>query len=328
MLKVAFHSGYLGFRGTEVALIDYAWGNQNILGNESFFLLPWREKAEKHPVVQIMEKICPTRFYRTADERESILKEEKANFFYCIKNGNNDGVFSKKVLTGVHAIFQESEFHGDIYAFISPWLARVTSYGRSPVVPCMVRLPEIAEDLKEELGIPAGAFVFGRHGGEDSFDIRWAQRAVVRAAGENHQIWFLFLNTREFAEARPFGNIRFLPATSDPRRKKAFLNTCDVMIHARQRGETLGMACLEFAMAGKPVITYAHSPEKAHLEILGKMAIPYRNAEELVQIIQKFSGNKKISAQPDPLAKRIPELDDFYPSEVMSRFHQVFLQGV
>lgn len=42
-MKIAFHSSYLGYRGTEVAMMDYARGNQELLGNQSFFLMPWRE---------------------------------------------------------------------------------------------------------------------------------------------------------------------------------------------------------------------------------------------------------------------------------------------
>jgi hypothetical protein len=49
-MKVMFHSGCLGYRGTEIALMDYAWGNQKILRNESLFLMPWKEGGEEHPV--------------------------------------------------------------------------------------------------------------------------------------------------------------------------------------------------------------------------------------------------------------------------------------
>jgi hypothetical protein len=51
-MKIAFHSSYLGYRGTEVAMIDYAKGNHEILGNESLFLMPWKEGGEEHPVTK------------------------------------------------------------------------------------------------------------------------------------------------------------------------------------------------------------------------------------------------------------------------------------
>jgi hypothetical protein len=64
-VKVAFHSGYLGFRGTEVALVDYAKGNREILGGESLFLLPWRNEADSHPVVHRMRAVAPVHWYLT-----------------------------------------------------------------------------------------------------------------------------------------------------------------------------------------------------------------------------------------------------------------------
>jgi len=279
--------------------MDYARGNQEMLGNESFFLMPWRDGGAEHPVVLRMEKIAPLRFYRSTDEREGILREEGADFFYCIKNGFNDGAFSRKVPTGIHAIFRESEFHGDIYAYVSPWLSDVMSYGKAPWVPHMVSLSEedgdmraeggdrksVVGDLWSDLRIPKEATVFGRHGGDDSFDIPWVLEVVVETAKKNPNIWFLFCNTREFRGAAGMPNIVFLPATADPFLKKRFLNTCDAMLHGRMRGETFGLSCLEFAVLGKPVLTFGDSPEKAHLEILGEAAVAYENPQHLRELL-------------------------------------------
>ena len=280
--------------------MDYARGNQENLGNESLFLMPWREGAEDHPVTQRMREIAPLRFYRSPEEREEILREEQADFFYCIKNGFNDGAFSRRVPTGIHAIFRESEFHGDVYAYVSPWLSDVMSYGKASWVSHMVKLAETEEDLRAEGGgrwsevgslwadvvVPKDAIVFGRHGGDDSFDIPWVQKAEVETAKERSDIWFIFLNTRSFPGAEGVPNIRFLPATADPIAKRRFLNTCDAMLHGRMRGETFGLSCLEFAMLDKPVLTYANSPEKAHLEILGDSAVAYRSASELRELFR------------------------------------------
>lgn len=322
-MKIAFHSSYLGYRGTEVALMDYATGNREILGNESFFLMPWREGGEQHPVAVRMRGIASLRFYRTAEEREGILKEEKAEFFYCIKNGFNDGVFSRNVPTGIHAIFRESEFHGDIYAYVSPWLSEVMAYGKAPWVPHMVRLAEEVGDLRAEIGIPKSEAVFGRHGGDDSFDIPWVQKAVVKTARKHPQIWFLFLNTRKFPGATDLPNIRFLPATADPIRKRLFLNSCDAMLHGRMRGETFGLSCLEFAMIGNPVLTYAGSAERAHLEILGDTAVPYQNAQELCEFLCHQADARGLRTKP---GGRMEKFKPYQPEAVMRKFEQVFLK--
>ena len=314
-MKIAFHSSYLGYRGTEVALMDYAWGNRAVLNNESFFLMPWRELGEEHPVAKKMRDIAPLRFYRTSEERERILAEEKADLFFCIKNGFNDGVFSRKVSTGIQAIFRESEFHGDVYAYISQWLSDVMTYGKAPVAPWMIRLDENQENLRTELGISPEVCVFGRYGGDDSFDIPWVQQVVVEAARKNAHICFVFMNTQEFPRARGLSNIRFLPATSDPIRKRAFINTCDAMIHGRQRGETLGLACLEFASAGRKVLTYSGSPELAHLEILGEAGLLYTNERELRELLKR----------PADSFRHGQKFAHFSPEPVMRQFQKVFL---
>ena len=351
-------------------MMDYARGNQEVLGNQSFFLMPWRDGEAEHPVARRMKEIAPLRFYRSGEEREGILREEGADFFYCIKNGFNDGAFSTKIPTGIHAIFRESEFHGDVYAYVSPWLSKVMSHGKAPWVPHMARLAEDSGDMRMENGdrrtedrdqrtegegqraevggqwsdlrIPKEATVFGRHGGDDSFDIAWVQEAVVQTARANPAIWFLFLNTREFPNAQKLPNIRFLPPTADPVLKRRFLNTCDAMLHGRMRGETFGLSCLEFAMLGKPVLTYANSPERAHLEILGGAATAYQNAEELKQLLRhpasvirpqaKHRGQKTEGGGPGSVAGSRALVDgyfaDYEPKAVMQKFKEVFLDVV
>jgi len=319
-VKVAFHSGYLGFRGTEVALIDYAWGNKEILGNESFFLLPWRDGGEAHPVVATMRNTAPVRFYRSKDEMDGILREEATDFFYCVKNGFNDGAFSSKVLTGVHAIFRESEFHGDIYAYISQWLSQVMSQGKTPWVPHMISLSTAGADLRKQLNIPEEAKVFGRHGGEDSFDIPWVQKLIVETAQKDPSTHFIFLNTRIFSGSLGKGNIHFLPATSDRATKRSFLDSCDAMIHARKRGETFGLSCMEFAVLGKKVLTYSESPEKAHLELLGEAALEYSDIDTLAKWFELPRDSYQLgSGQVQELADR------FGSDQVMKQFQKVFL---
>ena len=313
--------------------MDYAQGNREILANQSFFLLPWREGVEGHPVTRRMREIAPLRFYRSLEERENILREEKSDFFYCIKNGFHDGAFSKKVPTGIHAIFRESEFHGDVYAYVSPWLSEVMAYGKAPWVPHMARLADDAGCLRSEAGIPEGATVFGRHGGDDSFDIPWVQRTVVTTARARPDIWFLFLNTRTFRGVSGIPNIRFLSPTSDPVQKRRFLNSCDAMLHGRRRGETFGLSCLEFAILGKPVLTYAGSPERAHLEILGDSAVPYDDAPQLRELLRHPSSflrprGETILHPPSSGRKKEAgsKFKDYRPAAVMKKFEQVFLR--
>ena len=71
------------------------------------------------------------------------------------------------------------------------------------------------------------------------------------------------------------------PIIFDETVKRRFINTCLAMLHARSEGETFGLACAEFAYCDRKVITYKHSPEVAHLEMLGDAKMEYDSPETL-----------------------------------------------
>jgi hypothetical protein len=60
------------------------------------------------------------------------------------------------------------------------------------------------------------------------------------------------------------------------------------MLHARLHGETFGLAVGEFAVLGKPVITFGASRERAHLDMLGEHGRVYRTEQELRDILETF----------------------------------------
>lgn len=122
----------------------------------------------------------------------------ESGFFYCIKNGFNDGVFSRKVPTGIHAIFRESEFHGDIYAYVSPWLSEVMACGKAPWVPHMVQQAEEFGDLRAEIGIPKDEAVFGRHGGMIHSISHGCRRLWWRPRGSIPKSGFFFSTPETF----------------------------------------------------------------------------------------------------------------------------------
>ena len=58
-------------------------------------------------------------------------------------------------------------------------------------------------------------------------------------------------------------------------KKAEFINSCDVMVHARSIGETFGAAIGEFSSKNKPVIT-CDCGDTEHIEILSDKGIIYR----------------------------------------------------
>lgn len=116
----------------------------------------------------------------------------------------------------------------------------------------------------------------------------------------------------------PYKNIIFLPKSQDEIYKAKFINTCDAYLHARQQGESFGIAVGEFSIANKPIITWANSEEKSHIDILGSKAILYQNEKDLNEIIQNF----KVDKTKDWDAYS----NEFAPERVMDKFKSVFIE--
>jgi hypothetical protein len=92
-------------------------------------------------------------------------------------------------------------------------------------------------------------------------------------------------------------NIRFLPGSSDMKRKRMFINTCDAMLYAREGGETFGIAIGEFSICDKPIIARNKEHSCAHIDILGPNLIGHTNYEEVYDIITHWDTYKKDVSQ-------------------------------
>ena len=318
-MKIGFHTNGLSLRGTEIALYDYALQNQQILGNESVVF--YRKNNLANP--SVLEKfskhfqLCP---YEGQRELNQLIEQEKIDLTYFIKSGERDDAFCESSPTLIHAVFptKPEEFHGDKYAFVSEWLSKEYSNQKIPFVPHMIELPHHESNLRAELNIPESATVLGWYGGSDSFNLDFVKQEVLTALDKRTDLYFLFMNMDPFAQHE---RLRFLAGNSDLIYKVKFINTCDGMLHARGIGESFGLACGEFSIKGKPVITYALSPQRSHIEILGDKAILCKGKKDLAEIFQNF--NRQIQHQKnwDAYSK------NFSPDVVMRKFNEVFIQG-
>lgn len=314
-MRVAFHSNQLGLRGTEIALFDYAYFNQVLLGNESVIVAPRVAIGNDSATIDRFRRQFPVCFYESWGDADGILSRERVDCLYCIKPGFNDGLTSEVCKTVVHAVFPYIEPHGAVYAYISEYLSRLTTQGASPWVPHMINLVAEDGDLRTELSIPKDAIVIGRHGGIDTFDIPFVHKVVEEFAAHHPGHYFLFLNTERFCPPAP--NIIHLPPTADPRRKVRFINSCDVMLHARNGGETFGLACGEFSVRNKPVMTWAKSIHFNHIAILKEKGRYFIDGEGLTTMLEAF--------EPDREGDFDAYSSEYGPTPVMEKFRSVFL---
>jgi hypothetical protein len=168
------------------------------------------------------------------------------------------------------------------------------------------------------LGIPADAFVFGRYGGLNQFDIPYVHDAICEFIRTNATTYFIFANTRAFCDAH--AQIMHVDVLYDEADKLKFVNTCDAMLHARSDGETFGLSIAEFSIKNKPVVT-THSSipnSDAHIDALGERAIIYRNKAELLSI---FENIRQIAAARDDWNAYA----EYTPESVMRQFMEVFI---
>ena len=306
----------MSLRGSENALWDYANFNETILGNNSTICHPAELENTENPTFAKWKARFPLVPYRTKAELSAKLGERQCDVLYQIKPGPYDGFVVLGVKNSIHAMFLSDEFHGDCFAYVSRWASRVMTGKGESFVPHYVPKLESKENLRRKLNIPSGAKVFGRHGGWDTFNIPFARKAVVEHARNCPGEHFVFLNTEPIRGTERFSNVHYLPGTVDSIEKAKFLATCDVMLHARLHGETFGLAVGEFAVLGKPVITFSESREKAHLEMLGRQALLYRNAGELGERLKEFRPHKAHGAEYNIYAD---------PEKVMQIFAERFL---
>jgi len=318
-MKIAFHDNSLSLRGTTVALYDYAYYTRKYLGNESIILYNKKHPANSDDVIKKFSKEFKVFGYDNKSEIDDILLREKCDYFFMEKGGDIDGVISNVCKNLVHAIssvFDRNNLHGDIFAMGSKWLSKITNY-EIPYVPYMVILPHLDSDMRIELGIPNNDFVVGRNGGWETFDIKWAKESVIESLNEREDLWYVFQFTEPFINHE---RVIYLPGTSDLNEKVKFINTCDVMLHARHIGESFGLSCGEFSIRNKPVITWSGSMERNHIDVLGENGIFYSNKSELLSILTNI--RKEDISDKDWNMYR-----DYTPEKVMEKFKKIYLDG-
>jgi len=318
-MKIAFHVPHFSLRGTEVATYDYARYSQELLGHEPLIVY-----QDWHPATHdIVQRKFAARFPMVAfsefSEVDGIVEKAGTELFYILKSGAHDGKIVRTAPNAVHAVFptKQKDFHGERFAFVSEWLSQACSKGREPFVPHIVELPKTDKNLRAELAVPPETIVFGYYGGWDSFNIKFAKRAVRDALEHRKDACFLFMNIEPFVSHE---RAIFLPGSADPIYKAAFINACDAMLHARDMGESFGIACGEFSIMNRPVITYAKSPQRSHLDILGSKAIRYANQKELEGLLLGLTKGD-LSGDWDCYSKQ------FSPRVVMTKFSEVFIEG-
>jgi FkbM family methyltransferase len=313
-ITIGFHSNQLCERGTEVAMYDYAYYNQEMYNNKSVIFYCKHNPNNDTNVIKKFEKQFKCYGYNKFSDIEQIIKDEKIDYFYNCKSGNkNDNQLIKSCPNLIHAVFTV-EPHGEKYATISKQLSEkynnIVDY-----VPHMINLPKCEENMRQNLNIPNDAIVIGRYGGYYQFNIQIAHNAIKSILDIDDNIYFILANTNIFYK---HPRILYLDRIIDLEEKVKFINTCDAMIHARSDGETFGLAIGEFSSCNKPIITCRSFRDDSHIEILGEKGIIYTSEESLIEIFKNIK--TIIKSRTDWNA-----YTEYSPEKVMKKFYDVFI---
>lgn len=329
-MLVAFFIRHFTERGTEVSIYNYAHFNETILGNQSVIVCFTPEAQERHklPSMRHSYKKFADRFpileIDGFHEMPHFIRSVGLDFFYTqtyggygdIYNFHDRNIWVPPCKTIKHCVFNTDGPEGDFYISIGNC---INPHNRYLVIPYIVDLPRVSENMRAELGIPENALVFGRHGSMCQFDIEFVKTAIKDILEQKSDIYFVLLNTPVF-HTHP--RIIYLDMNTDLEYKARFINTCDAMIHARAMGETFGAAVGEFSFMNKPVFTSNYGGnDKEHIRILGERAIIYQDYNDLMD---KFArGREIVSSRP---ANDWYAYGDYSAEKVMELFNTRIFQ--
>ncbi len=315
-MRIGFEAGAINERGMSVALYDYALGAQELLGHEVFVF--YSEGSSVPAVVEKFSKTLTMIPVESAGGSGPASEPYKLDFGYYIRDGRARPTGLAAERSGIHAVFRHFEPHGDVYAYVSDWLAGWMTGGKAPAVPHIVNLPEADGNLRRDLNIQGDAFVVGRYGGFDQFNIEFAHSAVGEALSRRSNLHFLFVNTEKFID---HPRALFLPPVVSPEEKARFIASCDAGLNAKKIGESFGLAIAEFLMFGKPVFSWAGGMDQNHVAMTPKKEWIYRTRRDLVRLLTDYHPSHADS----DLARA--SVTGFRPGSVMERFEDVFLSG-
>lgn len=345
MTCLLIHNNELTYRGD-------ATNTQNVslmlkkAGISSVVVVPKSERNHKARISEIEKNDIAVEEYTTQKDLLSIRNRYSVTHSMFIHDGRYRNLWIPDTRLLVHAVFNNFEPYGDVYAYVSRWLyleATRKKIGRtakeieamraatdSPYsidekvkttwVPHTV-IPKVGdgESFRKRIGISQSSFLIGRIGGYTEFSDQEAKRAIMRLLEKNKDVEFIFINTRPFL-IHP--HVTYLGYISESE-KWDFYDACNLLINGRLMGESFGFSIVEPLMVGKPIIAPSQrrnlKMDKHHIDILKPEKLLYRSAEDFEFKVLRLI-NKPIES-----AKLKKLVENFTEEKVRTRFIKEFL---
>ena len=182
---------------------------------------------------------------------------------------------------------------------LDTWLRVGGDISKAEVIPLFAELPSIDTpgNLREELGIPENAFVFGMHQRPDDGIFSPVPLDAYSRVEKQDSVSVSFIllggSSKYVDQAKSLGlkNFHRLEPTGDYIRIAKFLSTLNVYTHGRADGETFSLSIAEGMSFGLPIISHA-APAMGHVETIGNGGIIANTLEEYVSEMQKHMTTK------------------------------------
>lgn len=323
---IGIHSEQYDGRGSGKVPYDYGVALEEIYGHTPVFITSKHSINDGLPKIQSRFKTIlydETNSHDIRNTLSHIVDDVRLDFLYMLKSGQDDGKTPTNCRTGVHCVFLMNSPHGNVYAGVSEYIA--LKFGKKLYVPHIIKNYAASKNIREELNIPKDALVVGRAGGFDTFNVDFVKTGIETVLDHRPDIYFLFLNTKEFYKHERLIHMPWVKSEQD---KFNMIHACDVMIHARHGGESFGLACGEFSVANKPIITWSglndscgEGHDKNHLSILGDKALIYNNQQDVVDLLFNIDKQFINSVDWDMYSEKFGE------NIVINKFNEVFLKN-
>ncbi len=287
-MVIAFFIEEMNLRGVANSIYLYSKYNEKILKNKSIIFYNKINDRHDKSVIKKFEKKFKVIGIKGFAEIDKYSKVFKIKYIYTQTGGEKTNEVSQSIKTFVHFVYPQkfSEIHGYKYVCVSNWLSKQFFNNKIAVLPYIVEVHKSKKNLKKQLRLKKDQIIFGCHGGESSFDLKFVKDALIETVKANKNIVFIFLNIEKFYN---HPRIIFLKGSSDEKYKKEFLNTCDAMIYGRSQGESFGMSCAEFAILKKLIISYKFNRHRSHIDYLDKeYYAEYSSKKKLIKILKNY----------------------------------------
>ena len=354
-MKLILHSNALTRRGDAITLRNYSIYLKKYYNINSTIAFNSNSTSNSTEVInKLKEEKIKLFDYKSKNELLRYAYDNNFENIYWLKSGEFDDNLIPGIKNSIHAVFNVVSPHGNVYAYVSEWLAKEASrnyYNRlfnsarilkngikNPslekfkllgqtitqntlknfeFVPHIIQPPlALGLNFREKYGISNDSFLIGRIGGFDQFDIEYVHKTIEKILEDDNKNIFVFINTKIFiVHERVF----FLNDYISDEIKSCFIKSCNMMIHARKMGESFGIAIAESLYFNVPIAASNTGKDKNHTILLKNSGLLYSNEIELIDIYKKIkSGFYKGVNLKDNIKMFSPEL-------VINKFKKIFI---